>query len=140
MLDPYTPGNRDVVLNNLSYLKALRDEFRPIFVKHFFESRYSNFKKHLLSKDARNMIFKSCNKTAERFLRNKGGQNFTKREVECLRHLKEGGCYQFISDKLDISISTIKFHINNLKIKTGLETKADLIKFYSNFYNAGDYD
>ena len=46
-----------------------------------------------------------------------------KRELELLRMLESGLKYQQIADELFISLSTVKWHINNIYIKLGVKNR-----------------
>lgn len=52
---------------------------------------------------------------------------FTSRELEVLRELVNGSTHLEISEKLDISINTVKFHIKNLLSKTGYTNSMQLV-------------
>ncbi|MBK1468914.1 response regulator transcription factor [Parvimonas parva] len=52
---------------------------------------------------------------------------FTSRELEVLRELVNGSTYLEISENLDISINTVKFHIKNLLSKTGYTNSMQLV-------------
>ena len=54
----------------------------------------------------------------------------TQRETQCLRVLNEGKSYKEISSNLNISTRTVENHINNIKQKTGLNSRSQLIQFY----------
>lgn len=49
------------------------------------------------------------------------------REMEVLKLLVEGKSYKTIADYLDISLSTVKFHIKNIYIKLQVTSKEDAI-------------
>jgi DNA-binding NarL/FixJ family response regulator len=49
------------------------------------------------------------------------------RELDVLRLLVEGKSYKTISERLDISFSTVKFHIKNIYIKLQVSSKEDAI-------------
>ncbi len=49
------------------------------------------------------------------------------REMEVLKLLVEGKSYKTISERLDISFSTVKFHIKNIYIKLQVGSKEDAI-------------
>ena len=52
---------------------------------------------------------------------------FTSRELEVLRELVNGSTHLEISENLDISIHTVKFHIKNLLSKTGYTNSMQLV-------------
>jgi DNA-binding NarL/FixJ family response regulator len=49
------------------------------------------------------------------------------REMDVLKLLVEGKSYKTIADTLDISLSTVKFHIKNIYIKLQVTSKEDAI-------------
>ena len=51
---------------------------------------------------------------------------FTAREMEILRELMSGDSNQEIADRLAISVSTLKTHIQNLQEKTGFRNRTEL--------------
>ncbi|MFW2083007.1 response regulator transcription factor [Acinetobacter guillouiae] len=50
-------------------------------------------------------------------------ENFSKRELELLAMLESGLKYKQIADELFISLSTVKWHINNIYIKLGVKNR-----------------
>ena len=54
------------------------------------------------------------------------------REIEILGMLCRGYPHKIIGQKLFLSHNTIKFHVKNIKEKTGICCKIDLIKLYEN--------
>ncbi len=52
--------------------------------------------------------------------------DFTDREIEVLRLLAEGLTDKEIADKLHLSVSTLRYHINNLTSKSGLSSRTEL--------------
>lgn len=54
-------------------------------------------------------------------------ENITSREQEVLKLMAKGLNNGEIAAKLTISISTVKFHINNLMMKLEVETRAELL-------------
>lgn len=54
----------------------------------------------------------------------------TKREYECINHLANGATFKSIAKKLQLSPKTIEAHVNNIKLKTGLNYKADLVDWF----------
>ena len=57
----------------------------------------------------------------------KNNNLLSERETEVLKLLVEGKSYKTISDVLDISLSTVKFHIKNIYIKLQVTSKEDAI-------------
>ncbi len=55
-----------------------------------------------------------------------GSDEFTERELEVLRLLSEGLTDREIAGKLFLSVTTVRFHINNLLGKTGLSSRTEL--------------
>lgn len=51
---------------------------------------------------------------------------FTERELEVLRYIANGFSNNEISDELNMSINTVKFHVGNLLGKTGSATRTEL--------------
>lgn len=54
----------------------------------------------------------------------------TKREYECLNHLAHGATLKSIAKKLQLSPKTIEAHVSNMKLKTGIHYKADLVDWF----------
>ena len=52
--------------------------------------------------------------------------DLTDRELELLRELTSGMTNEEIADKLQISVNTVKRHIQNIMEKTGFESRLDL--------------
>jgi DNA-binding NarL/FixJ family response regulator len=52
---------------------------------------------------------------------------FTDRELEIIKHVGEGLTSQAISEKLNLSIQTVKTHRNNALTKSGLKNSSQLI-------------
>lgn len=59
--------------------------------------------------------------------------HITLREKECLELMDKGYTAKEIGQELLINHRTVETHTNNIKHKTGLYFKQDLIKFYRNF-------
>lgn len=55
------------------------------------------------------------------------GGNLSRRELEVLKLLAEGQTNKEIAINLSISVSTVKFHINNVTEKLGVQTRAELL-------------
>ena len=53
-------------------------------------------------------------------------ESLTKRELDVLRQMAEGKSDAQIGDALNISVSTVKHHIQQLRIKTGLANRTQL--------------
>ncbi len=52
--------------------------------------------------------------------------DFTKREMEVLYYVVQGDTVASMAEKLGITDSTVRFHIDNLKSRTGCKTKLEL--------------
>lgn len=66
------------------------------------------------------MVVDSFNKTM--------GSSLTSREFSVLTELARGLSYNSIADKLEISLSTVKFHIKNIYIKLEASTKQEALR------------
>ena len=62
----------------------------------------------------------------------------SKREWECLYMLAGGKTMKEAAKSLRLSPRTVESYLNNLKIKTGYNTKSDLIKMYLD--NSASFD
>lgn len=51
---------------------------------------------------------------------------FTSREIDVLRAMTDGLSNPEIAEKLGMSVNTVKYHINNLMSKTGIESRTKL--------------
>ena len=51
---------------------------------------------------------------------------FTERELQVLRLLAEGMTDAEIAEKLFLSVTTVRYHVNNLKDKTGFSSRTEL--------------
>ena len=58
----------------------------------------------------------------------------TKREMQCLELVDKGHSAKLIGRKLLLSPKTIENHINNIKQKTGVYYKHDLVRFYRQLF------
>ncbi len=65
-------------------------------------------------------------KTPELQIGNASSTEFTQRELEVIRELMTGDSNQEIADRLCISLSTLKTHIQNLQNKTGFRNRTEL--------------
>lgn len=54
----------------------------------------------------------------------------TKREYECINYLAKGATLKSIAKKLQLSPKTIEAHVSNIKLKTGIHYKADLVDWF----------
>ena len=63
-----------------------------------------------------------------------GKKPFTKRELEVCSHLVSGMSDKCMADKLFVSVPTIKFHLQNIYKKTGINGRKGLLKhLFSNY-------
>ncbi|MDF2965998.1 MAG: hypothetical protein K0Q51_1386 [Rickettsiaceae bacterium] len=58
--------------------------------------------------------------------------SFSKREIECLKLLAKGQTLKHIAANLNISPRTAEHHINNIKYKSDIHDRCNLIDFYYN--------
>lgn len=56
---------------------------------------------------------------------------FTRREVDTLRYLVDGGTVKEVAQKMDLSPRTVEFYVKNLRQKLGCSTKRCLIEWVS---------
>lgn len=56
------------------------------------------------------------------------GVYFTQREVDCLVQLLSGHTIASAAEVLDLSPRTVEFYVKNMRMKTGVQTKVDLLK------------
>ena len=54
------------------------------------------------------------------------GTECTERELDVLRHLAEGLTDKEIADALHLSVTTVRYHVNNLISKTGSSSRTEL--------------
>ena len=64
--------------------------------------------------------------TPELKLGNASSTEFTERELEVLKELMTGDSNNDIADRLSISVSTLKTHLQNLQDKTGFRNRTEL--------------
>ncbi len=57
---------------------------------------------------------------------NSSNHEFTERELDILRELTTGDSNSEIGERLNISASTVKYHVENLLSKTGFHTRTEL--------------
>lgn len=53
--------------------------------------------------------------------------DLTEREVECLSHLLKGKSAKLTASLMNISVRTVEFHLNNIKLKAKCRTKLELL-------------
>jgi two-component system, LuxR family, response regulator FixJ len=62
-----------------------------------------------------------------------GKKPFTKRELEIFNHLISGMPDKSIADELAVTLPTIKFHLQNIYKKTGINGRKGVLKMISSF-------
>ena len=72
----------------------------------------------------------ALNKCQSRYKTLLNGVSFTAREIQCLSHLARGETCKMIAYQLGISFRTVEMHLNNIKHKTNLHMRSDLVKLY----------
>jgi DNA-binding CsgD family transcriptional regulator len=127
MVDPSVPQNRDLILNNLKIIELIRKEIQTILLHLFMSDKINQNKKVLLSKESIGIIFDPRLRAKSILHYNPGLRELTPREIDCLKNLRIGTSNKYLSNKLQISIDTVKFHLNNIKLKTGLVSRDELI-------------
>lgn len=131
MVDPSCPQKRDVILNNLTAIEAIRKNIQRSLQDLFLSEKIVKNKKVLIDKSSIDLVFNNIPKDQITLHLNHKTVNLTQRELDCLAMLRTGASNQFIASRLHISPSTIKFHLNNLKYKIGVISRNDLIKLSS---------
>jgi DNA-binding CsgD family transcriptional regulator len=126
MIDPQFPSNRDIILNNLSTIEEIRTKTQKSITEFVLLNKLC--KKNLLDAKSVSLIFSSSGKKEVKLIWENNIYSFTERESDCLKLLKSGVSNKFISQFLKISLETVKFHLNNIKSKTGLQSKGDIIR------------
>jgi two-component system NarL family response regulator len=66
-------------------------------------------------------------KAAARLVERIGGPTLTEREVEVLRLMADGGSNKLIGAALHISEGTVKFHVNNILGKLGVDDRTQAV-------------
>lgn len=56
------------------------------------------------------------------------------REMECLSYLARGYSAKEVAKILGVSSRTVEYHLQNIKLKTGLRYKSDIIKQYGDYF------
>jgi DNA-binding CsgD family transcriptional regulator len=70
----------------------------------------------------------------KRRLKQKMRFNLTEQEIRIIRMIKDGRAYTEISDKLFISISTVKKHLNNIYTKCNCKNSRELLNYSEKYY------
>jgi DNA-binding CsgD family transcriptional regulator len=128
MIDPSNPVNRDMVLNNLKTIESIRLNMQKYLIKLFESNDFSENKKALLDKKVRDLIFKSLSENRIKLNWKNRISFLTQRECDCLNILSKGLSNKLIASELQISAETVKFHFNNIKIKTNANCRNELIQ------------
>jgi DNA-binding NarL/FixJ family response regulator len=63
-----------------------------------------------------------------------GKKSLTKRELEIFSHLISGMSDQHMSEELAVTLPTIKFHLQNIYKKTGINGRKGILKVMANYY------
>ena len=71
-------------------------------------------------------FFDLMDRTPELKLGNASSTEFTERELEVLKEIMTGDSNNDIADRLSISVSTLKTHLQNLQDKTGFRNRTEL--------------
>ncbi len=127
MVDQFTPQNRDIIINNLSIIESIRKELRDDLLALFMSNKINQNQKILLSKESIDLVFNEDINNKPKSHISPLLKGLTEREIEILKNLRIGTSNKYLSNKLQISISTVKFHLNNIKLKTGISSRERLI-------------
>jgi DNA-binding CsgD family transcriptional regulator len=128
MVDPSLPVNRDVILSNINAIEAIRKKTLDSIIKLFLSKKLCKYQKKLLTKEAREIIFKPVDKSMIQLNWNGFFYEPTSREGDCLYILSTGASNKLIARCLKISTETVKFHLKNLRDKTGASSRDELIE------------
>ena len=132
--NPRFPQNRDIILNNLQQLNFIKNNLNTV-LKDIFSSKEFHLKKQsLLNSSAIDFIWDRdliAKKSVNFFIDNKE-ISLTVRELECLSLLMFGASNIFISDKLNVSVETVKSHLKSAKYKMGVNSRQELIAASNN--------
>jgi DNA-binding CsgD family transcriptional regulator len=103
----------------------------------FFNANINSSKKDIYGSSRSNINTGFLKHTeCDKILINNSDSNIylTKKELECLHFVAKGCSMKEIARMLGISSRTVEDHLNNIKIRTGLNYKNQLINlFYDNF-------
>jgi LuxR family transcriptional regulator, maltose regulon positive regulatory protein len=61
----------------------------------------------------------------------KGGLKLTSSEIKILQILKEGNGNKTISDKVEVSINTVKYHLKKIYKKLGAKNRIEAINKFN---------
>ena len=126
MVDSTQPQQRDMILNNLKTIESTRKKIQALFVDLFLSNKIKKNKKPFLSKNFLESIVKKPTNNVGTTFSNKIAATLTTREAQCLEILKNGASNKLIAKSLNISIETVKFHLKNIKQKTGISLRSCL--------------
>ena len=143
-------------MTGIVLLKNVKDNFPKIQVLLMTGYSSLNTAIEALRLGASDYLIKPCSKktvflSIDRCLRNKsignieeltqnlqeklntlpGQKHLTKRELEILNHLLSGMSDKDMSEKLDVSLPTIKFHLQNIYRKSGINGRKGVLKMIS---------
>ncbi|MFN6038492.1 MAG: response regulator [Bacteroidota bacterium] len=99
------------------------------------QSFVNNFQEVFLSveNDGAYMTPKIARKVFSFFQKPKGiNENLSQRENEIVQGILDGLSYKLISDRYNISIDTVRFHIKSVYRKLKINSKAELFKVFKN--------
>jgi len=63
--------------------------------------------------------------------------SLSERQVQILLHLRDGLSYRDIAERMELSTKTVEYHINLLRVKTGLSKTSQLIRWAETVPDSG---
>ncbi|MGM0499890.1 MAG: response regulator [Bacillota bacterium] len=99
--------NGDELLNSLADMNVGKNPFSAGLEEQLLEQ----LQKNMLIQEERDELFRKL----------------TERQLEVIKHLAKGLTYNEIGDKLYLSERTIKYHIEQIKIKLNVKTQSQII-------------
>ena len=106
------------------YIKYLKPEEKELYVLNLLKNHIANMLHNVMRLDRASI---TVNKSLNNFAKTYG---LTSRESEILSLINKGLSNQEISDKVVISVSTVKKHIYNIYNKTGVSSRGQLISLF----------
>jgi DNA-binding CsgD family transcriptional regulator len=128
----------DFYIRNISLLEKYVDHFKAHFKNNIIAKSHDN-----LAKFSQGCDFyippkvEIDAKKIDDFMRASGLKSpplLTKREMQCLELVDKGCSAKIIGRELLLSPKTIENHLNNIRQKTGLYHRHDLVKFYRELF------